>query len=301
MARPKRAGLDYFPLDTDFFNDDKIQLIEAEFGPKGSYVAIRLLCKIYDNGWFYRWGGDECLLLTKQMGAGFVPNTVDEIVRGLVRRSFFHKGVFDSFHALTSAGIQRRYMSVVKQMGRNLADFVQETEMWIVPTTKINGNFYNLGINGDNLGINGDNLGKECTKENKENETKKNGGTRTREEQVNIFLKKIGDWKGSPLTLEFATQLMQDDMTLTVIAQQAGLPSVEAVEDQLTRFMGWLLVTRRTHTDYGGFVQTFITHIKFEQKERSYDGTKTTTDRARDRRGEVDISLNRPEDYAQDI
>jgi hypothetical protein len=94
----------------DFFEDDKIQLIEAEFGTKGVCVAIRLLCKVYKNGYFYQWGGDECLLLSKQIGDGIVPNLVEEIVKGLVRRSFFDKGVFDSFRILTSRGIQRRYI-----------------------------------------------------------------------------------------------------------------------------------------------------------------------------------------------
>lgn len=107
--------MDYFPFDVDFFEDDKIALIEAEFGWKGVMVAIRLLCKIYkDTGYYYQWGGDECLLLCKQMGAGFVPGAVQEIVAGLVRRSFFDKGVWDSFGILTSAGIQRRYLSMAK-------------------------------------------------------------------------------------------------------------------------------------------------------------------------------------------
>ena len=110
MARPKKTGIEYFPLDVDFFEDDKIALIEGEFGVKGSYVALRLLCKIYKNGYCYQWGEDECLLLARQLGAGFVPNAVDEIVKGLVRRSFFDKGVYDSFRVLTSSGIQKRYM-----------------------------------------------------------------------------------------------------------------------------------------------------------------------------------------------
>jgi len=29
MARPTKTGLDYFPLDVDMDNDDKIALIEA--------------------------------------------------------------------------------------------------------------------------------------------------------------------------------------------------------------------------------------------------------------------------------
>lgn len=115
MARPRKQGIDYFPFDVDFFEDDKVALIEAEFGAKGVVVAIRLLCKVYKtNGYYYQWGEDECLLLSRQLGDGFAPNLVKEILSGLIRRSFFDKGVFDSFGILTSVGIQRRYLEAIK-------------------------------------------------------------------------------------------------------------------------------------------------------------------------------------------
>ena len=298
--RPKRAGLNYFPLDTDFFNDDKIQLVEAEFGAKGSYVAIRLLCKIYANGWFYQWGGDECLLLSKQMGAGFVPNTVDEIVKGLVRRSFFDKGVFDTFQALTSAGIQRRYMSVVKQMGRNLAECVQRPEIWLVPTPEIGGNLFNSEINALNSGIKADNSGIMPIKEKKGKETKPNEGechARTREAQFANFQKKLGQWNGPPLAMEFAGRLIGDEMQLTAVAQQCGMHSVSEVEDLLPKYMGWLYATQRRHTVYGDYVKTLINYIKIEQKEKSYGtGTKETG-----RSNATKRVCHRPEEYGEKI
>lgn len=128
MARPRKQGIDYFPFDVDFFDDDKIALIDAEFGSKGVLVAIRLLCKIYKNGYYYQWGDDECLLLSKQMGAGFVPNLVGEIVARLVNRSFFDKGVYDSFRVLTSAGIQRRFVEATR--GRSTQEEVPK--YWLI-------------------------------------------------------------------------------------------------------------------------------------------------------------------------
>ena len=128
MARPRKQGIDYFPFDVDFFDDDKVALIDAEFGTKGVLVAIRLLCKIYKNGYYYQWGDDECLLLSKQMGAGFVPKLVGEIVTGLVRRSFFDKGVWDSFRVLTSAGIQRRFIEATR--GRSTQE--GELRYWLI-------------------------------------------------------------------------------------------------------------------------------------------------------------------------
>lgn len=115
MARTNKKGIDYFPFDVDFFQDDKIQLIEAEFGVKGSIIAIRLLCKIYNEGYYYQWGGDGCLLFARNAGAEFVPNAVEEVVKGLVRRCFFDKGCFDRFSILTSKGIQERYFEATKR------------------------------------------------------------------------------------------------------------------------------------------------------------------------------------------
>lgn len=109
-------GIDFFPVSVDFFEDDKVQLIEAEFGHKGSYLAIRLLCKMYKfDGYFYQWGRDECLLLAKQLGAEFSSTLVDEIINGLLRRGFFCKSVFESFGCLTSRGMQYRYFEAVRR------------------------------------------------------------------------------------------------------------------------------------------------------------------------------------------
>ena len=47
----KKKGLDYFPFDTSFFENDKIQFVGALFGMKGENVVIRLLCRIYSPGY----------------------------------------------------------------------------------------------------------------------------------------------------------------------------------------------------------------------------------------------------------
>lgn len=110
------TGIEYYPFNVDFFDDDKIALIEGEFGVKGSVIAIRLLCKIYrEGGYYYQWGNDECLLFSRKAGADIVSGTVQEVVKGLVRRSFFDKGVYDQFKILTSRGIQQRYFDAVKR------------------------------------------------------------------------------------------------------------------------------------------------------------------------------------------
>jgi hypothetical protein len=165
MARTNKTGIDYFPFDIDFFQDDKIQLIEAEFGIKSSMIAIRLLCKIYKEGYFYQWGGDECLLFAKNAGAEFVPGAVDEVVKGLVRRCFFDKGCFDRFGILTSKGIQKRYFEATQRY-KSVDVFEEYLLMDVSKFNNVNINKINADINSINDDTDQQKKGKEIENNN---------------------------------------------------------------------------------------------------------------------------------------
>ena len=114
MSRPMRDGVDYFPKDTDFYNDDKVRMLRSEFGIKGMYLLDYLLCDLYGkNGYYMNWNGDKCYLVSDGAGCGCDSKFVEEFVRGCVRRSFFDEGVFTKFGVLTSQGIQRRYIRML--------------------------------------------------------------------------------------------------------------------------------------------------------------------------------------------
>lgn len=114
LARPQKDGVDYFPLDVDFLQDDKIRLIKAEFGSKGILILIALLCDIYRTTGYYKvWDKDACFLMADAVGCGVVPENITQVVHGCLRRSIFNDGVFQMFGILTSAGIQRRYIRAV--------------------------------------------------------------------------------------------------------------------------------------------------------------------------------------------
>ena len=112
MARPTKKGLDYFPFDVDFFEDEKIAAISGEFGLKGEIVAVKLLCAIYRNGYFILWSDMLRLKILRDL-PGVSQDLLDKIVNRLVRWEFFDKALFDSVGVLTSRGIQKRYLSVV--------------------------------------------------------------------------------------------------------------------------------------------------------------------------------------------
>lgn len=121
MSRPNKTGLDYFPLDIDFFDDEKIVAISGEFGIKGEIVAIKLLCAIYRNGYFILWNDLLKFKLLKNL-PGISSELLDSIMNRLVLWGFFDKGLFDSMGVLTSVGIQKRYFKISKRR-KSVDDF----------------------------------------------------------------------------------------------------------------------------------------------------------------------------------
>ena len=129
MARPLKDGVDYFPKDTDFYGDDKVRLLRAEFQSKGMYLLDYLLCDLYGkNGYFIRWGKDKCYLVSDGAGCGCAPNFVEEFVNRCVACSFFDERVFSVFGVLTSSGIQRRYI----RMFNSRPDIPMIKEYWLL-------------------------------------------------------------------------------------------------------------------------------------------------------------------------
>lgn len=111
MARPQKEGLDYFPLDVDVDQDDKITLIEAQYGIEGFGVVIKLMMKIYKTSYFYEWTEREQLLFSKRVNVDI--NRVNVIINDCVKWGLFDETVYNLHKVLTSKGIQRRYLTAI--------------------------------------------------------------------------------------------------------------------------------------------------------------------------------------------
>lgn len=114
MARPTKDGLDYFPLDVDVFEDEKIEAIAGEFGIKGEIAVIKLLCAIYKKGYFILWNDLTQATLLKRL-PGVSKEMLNQIVNRLVIWGFFDKELFDSVEVLTSENIQATYFEATKR------------------------------------------------------------------------------------------------------------------------------------------------------------------------------------------
>ena len=108
-------GMDYFPLSTDFFEEDKIALIEAEFGEKGLVILLKLFCKIYKNGFYLEWDEDICLLFARKTMNGLLPEAVKQVIGKALERGLFDKRMYERFGILTSVEIQRQFFLVANR------------------------------------------------------------------------------------------------------------------------------------------------------------------------------------------
>lgn len=96
-----KSGIPYFPLDVEL--DEKMELIEAEYGLTGYAVIIKLLQRIYGgHGYYIHWTYEVALLFAKRLG-----------VEAAVKRGMFHKEIFAKYKVLTSEGIQKRYFTAI--------------------------------------------------------------------------------------------------------------------------------------------------------------------------------------------
>ena len=116
MARPVKEGLDYFTLDCNM--NDKIKLIEAEFGIKGFAIIVKLYQKIYsERGYYCEWNEDVALLFIASLGgnSGVSKSLIDIILAVSIRRGIFSQELYEKYGILTSKRIQEQYFDAVSR------------------------------------------------------------------------------------------------------------------------------------------------------------------------------------------
>lgn len=177
MGRNYKQGIDYFPLDV--MNDDKLDLIEAEFGIQGWAIIIKMYRRIYSNGYYCKWSEDEQLLFSKQLNVNI--NEINAVINRGIERNIFNNVLFSKFHILTSTGIQKRYLEIVKRR----KEVELEANYLLVDVDK---NVENAHINGKNDDTS---TGKESTlKESKRKESTEKEKKEIYKEKFEVFRKK---------------------------------------------------------------------------------------------------------------
>ena len=116
LARPRKDGLDYFPLDVDLFEDDKIKILKARYGADGIILYLYLLCRIYRQGYYMQVNEDFEYIISEDLKMS--PDKVKQVLTFLLSRSLFDHTLSQSDAVLTSAGIQKRFQLAVKERAK---------------------------------------------------------------------------------------------------------------------------------------------------------------------------------------
>lgn len=129
--RPTKQGLDYFPLDIDLDQDDKLSMVIGEFGEKGELIFLKLLGWIYKhNGYYVEWNEIEQLKFAKRVSyiGGASVNLIKEIVVRCIKWGLFDNTVFVSFQILTSSRIQKTWVDASRKRKERVID----NKIWII-------------------------------------------------------------------------------------------------------------------------------------------------------------------------
>lgn len=109
MARPRKDGLDYFPVDVNILNDIKTKKLIRSYGTKTVAILIYLLSAIYrDNGYYLQYDDDLKFIIADEFD--FEESFVENVISKMVEVDFFNKEIFEQHKILTSEGIQKRFI-----------------------------------------------------------------------------------------------------------------------------------------------------------------------------------------------
>ena len=122
MARPHKAGIDYFPLDTSF--DDSIELLKIEFGSCAVGVLVGFYQKIYSGGYYTFWNDDILMLFARS--ACEENELITKILECALERGIFDRILYETHGIITSAGIQQEYLRICRQSKRKQITLVKE-------------------------------------------------------------------------------------------------------------------------------------------------------------------------------
>ena len=128
-------GINYFPMGVNFMEENAMEVIEAKYGIKGPAIVLKLLCKIYKEGYFIRWDEEQCLIFANQAGREVQAEEVQGIIEILFIKGILDRNSYRKKGILTSENIQKVWLEATKRRKRELS----ELPYLIVKTEKENG------------------------------------------------------------------------------------------------------------------------------------------------------------------
>lgn len=116
MGRTLKKGFEYFPFDTNFFQDIRIRKLIRYQSGRAVTIYVSLLCIIYNNGYYIEWDDEVPFVVAEQ--SNFEESYILEVIKCCIEIGLFSKQMFYAHKVLTSKGIQERYMEINKSRKR---------------------------------------------------------------------------------------------------------------------------------------------------------------------------------------
>ena len=115
-------GINYFPMGVNFMEENAMEVIEAKYGIKGSAIVLKLLCKIYKEGYFIRWDEEQCLIFANKAGREVQAAEVQGIIEILFIKGILDRNSYLENGILTSESIQKVWLEATKRRKRELSE-----------------------------------------------------------------------------------------------------------------------------------------------------------------------------------
>lgn len=168
-GRPKKR-IDYAGWSVDIFsNDTKIDMLIDAQGWSGFGIYFYLCQMAFGNeGYFYKWGYALCATTARKMGGGIGSGTVKETVDYCLQIGLFDKRLFDRWGVLTSRGIQKSYVIVLRSKNRKGTQLIDDffllgdeckEELKSQGVIFVRKNESEIEVNSNSLEVNNDSLG----------------------------------------------------------------------------------------------------------------------------------------------
>ncbi|WP_349509147.1 DUF4373 domain-containing protein [Bacteroides fragilis] len=115
-------GINYFPMGVNFMEENAMEVIEAKYGIKGPAIVLKLLCKIYKEGYFIRWDEEQCLIFANKAGREVQAEEVQGIIEILFIKGILNRNSYRENGILTSENIQKVWLEATKRRKRELSE-----------------------------------------------------------------------------------------------------------------------------------------------------------------------------------
>ena len=115
-------GINYFPIGVNFMEENAMEVIEVKYGIKGLAIVLKLMCKIYKEGYYIRGDEEQCLIFANKAGREVQAEEVKGIIKILFIKGILDENSYRENGILTSESIQKVWLEATKRRKRELSE-----------------------------------------------------------------------------------------------------------------------------------------------------------------------------------